>query len=226
VAGGGGGGGGGGASAPAAATVAVPAAVAKYHIAPSSGMDLADVAKTIKGSVQNSKQCPACSAFIPQEAVICVTCGHNTLTGRAARTRLEKAVGEKATKGSRGGGVNLSGETFAFIVMGVLALLFGLSYVDPMFITFYFIASGLYSLAYLILLIVTPFREGETGWGICAIASIFVPLVGLAMIYYIFAVSENAALKILFLAQVLATAGMLVLAFTIGPEVLSGAVGE
>ena len=205
------------------ATVAVPSAVANYDVAHSGGMDLADVAKTIKGSVQNSKQCPACSAFIPQEAVICITCGHNTLTGKAAKTRLEKALVVKGTSSRRkGGGLNISGEMFAFVVMGIMALLFGLSFIDPMFMIGYMVVAGLYSLAYVILLIVTPFMEGQSVWGICAIASLFLPFFGLAMVYYIFAVSENAALKIMFLAQLLAFVGMVVLFIALGPAAFGG----
>lgn len=198
-----------GGGAPRAA--AAPAPSANYD---DDALDLAAIAQMVPaGTVQTARQCPSCGAVVSNDAVICMSCGFNVSTGKGAKTRIEKAVGDRTGGGKRRRalGINLSAEMFSLIVMGLLAVLFGLSFVNPVFALAYALVTLLYSLAYYVLLVVTPFQEGESGWGICVLLSLLVPFCAVGVLYYIFAVSSSAALKVMFLAQIIAVVGLFIL---------------
>ncbi|MGQ0627240.1 MAG: hypothetical protein ACT4PL_03965 [Phycisphaerales bacterium] len=169
-------------------------------------LDLADIARTIPSSVQNAKACTACGAYVAQNAIICTSCGVNFETGKGVRTRVEASVAPKGKTKSRssGAGINISATTFAFGIIGVLVAIFAGTFVLPQLVFVLYAASILIWLGYFILLVVSAFQDGHASWGIAAILSIFVPFVGIAVLYYVFAITERASLKILFLAQLVA----------------------
>ncbi|HYE02235.1 MAG TPA: hypothetical protein VD963_03260, partial [Phycisphaerales bacterium] len=169
------------------------------------GIDLggAVAAEAVAHAPTPMQGCPDCGGHLDPAAVLCVRCGYDTRTRRGARTKIAAERDERAPRTRRRRGIHISGSTFAFIMIGLLAALFALAQVEPSMAIAYLVVAGLYTFGYYILLVITPFQDGDTAWGVVNIFS-FVPIIGLATLYYVFCVSERASLQVMFLAQFLA----------------------
>ncbi len=219
---------------------------AAYELADGQ-LDLADIAKSVQGSVLNAKPCTNCGGFIPAGGKVCTSCGFNTETGKAVKTKVEKAVQERGEKKSKMPTIHFDDSIVGIAIIGVMVSLFALTYVDVTFIGIYAVAYLLFALIYVVSLIVMPFRDGESSWGAFFVIALIInvlsvmsrmkggigfggviPLFGLGVlvgqIYYVFVVNERAVLKALCIAYFLGLIGLIALPF-LHAEAIKGSFG-
>jgi uncharacterized Zn finger protein (UPF0148 family) len=191
-------------ASPVAATVrpATPAAMEE---------DDAVMLSLVEGSTQvETVACPSCGAPIAMGAVVCMGCGYNTKTGKAGGTAVAKAPSATA---ARLKSVKFS-LTPGILVLGLLILLGLLGAATAankdLFLAYYVVVA-LFSLVTTVLTVVWAFQDGNKGWGITAILAIPIPCLGLAVLYYAFAVNDRPHLKALVAIELLAGVGLGVL---------------
>jgi hypothetical protein len=154
---------------------------------------------------QATTPCPSCGAPMSQGAVLCLSCGHNTQSGRRAKAKVAKVKVERS-----GPRISLS----PGLVAGILILVFGAGF--PLAIggeapaIAYYLGACVLSLVAWITMIVCAFKDGHTGWGITGIVSLVIPCVGLAMLYYLIAISERPMVKTLVAMSIIVTVAALV----------------
>jgi uncharacterized Zn finger protein (UPF0148 family) len=172
----------------------------------------------VEGSTQvETVACPNCGSPIAMGAVVCMGCGYNTKTGKTGGTAVAKAPSAAAAR--------LKSMKFS-LTPGMLALgclvLFGLLGAAAMsnkdLFLLYYGGLALFSLVTTILMIVWAFQDGNKGWGITGILQFVIPCVGLAMLYYVFAVNDRPHLKALVAIEILAGIAFVVLAMQAGVD--------
>lgn len=178
-----------------------------------------NASKDAPGTTARASNCNACSAAMSPGANICLVCGYNAQTGKVMKTKVLAA--DKAPKSASGSrrqriSIEIGGWGAFMICTAILGVMFGLAMNDVTNDQFF----GLFALTYLVLaivtmvmLVITPFREGEIGWGLVILLSPFVPFLGIAVLYYLFAVTDRGSLKGMYVACVIGYALMAILAF-------------
>lgn len=142
--------------------------------------------------------CPGCRAPMPGGAVVCLSCGYNMQTGRSLATAVAAPARERRARS-----IHVSPFTFGFLCVAGVGLFAAAGYYEPLAAAAFAIVVLIMMLVATIGFIVCAFADGDSGWGIVGIVGIFLPFVGLAMLYYIFAVSERGYLKGLYIASLL-----------------------
>lgn len=200
-------------AAPASKPAAAPVVAAAAGIDPL--MDQL-VSKTLasppvkegEAAIVGSGNCPACSAAMAPGAQICLVCGYNLKTGKVMKTKvLGPAKEPKSASGSRRQLISIEiGGTGAFLICtGILGVAFALAMNSPgdtTFIALYMATFGVIGLLTLVMLVITPFRDGDFGWGVVILLSPFVPFLGFAVLYYLFAVTDRGSLKGMYLSTI------------------------
>lgn len=184
----------------------------------------------LKGEPVATEPCPSCGIFMAPNVAICVSCGYNKETGKQIRTHTVAAPRERRQRKSREPSALAETLTSPMaLFFGLIALyggLFALSMTEPAMILALIIVVAVGSIATMIYEIVAAFADEDTGWGIVAICQI-VPCVGgicsLAMLYYVFAISERGHLKAM-LGSTLIGAVFYIFAIAMNPEFM-GSLG-
>ena len=134
--------------------------------------------------------CPSCGNALARGAVLCTNCGYNLSTGKRTVAGRPAALGKPKAA---------SGETpwyltawpylgFMFVVLGVL---YFLGRQNPVMILAFIAVALLFTVTVHIIVIVAAFRDGiATGF-----LTLCIPFYAL---YYVFKVSDNDTLKILY----------------------------
>lgn len=144
-------------------------------------------------TTSNTSPCPGCGALMSNDAVICLSCGHNRQSGRKAKVKVAKAPRQR----SEGPKLSMS----PGLVAAIILLLFGVAFPfaigsEAGALAYHFAASAVWLVAY-IMMVVCAFKDKDTGWGITGVLSFVIPCIGLAMLYYAFAVTGRAYVKVM-----------------------------
>jgi len=139
--------------------------------------------------------CPSCSAALPRGAILCINCGYNLKTGQRMVAGRPAAPGKPSSD---------QWETpwykTAYPYVGLLVVALGLFYLlgrgNPAMMLAFVGTAVLYSLTIHIIVIVAAFRE-SAGTGFLTLCIPFYA------IYFVFKVSDNDTLKILYGVAVL-----------------------
>jgi len=164
--------------------------------------------------------CPGCGNVLSGGALVCMNCGYNARVGKAAKTnivKMPKASQMPVPRRRSSGEFGPSFGVLFLLIVGPLSALCLLGTVSPMFWALGLLAAvGVY-LVGIVWGIVSAFREGETGWGVCGILSFIVPFVGLFFLYYMLVPNSDKWSKALF------TGGLV--SFIVGIFVLYAVLG-
>jgi hypothetical protein len=163
--------------------------------------------------------CNACSAAMSPGATVCLVCGYNAQTGKVIKTKVLAA--EKAPKSASGSrpqriSIEVGGWGAFLICSSILGVLFALAMndiKDDQFVGLFAITYMLMAIVTMVMLVFTPFREGEIGWGIVILLSPFVPFLGIAVLYYLFAVTDRGSLKGMYVACIIGYIMMAIIGF-------------
>lgn len=155
--------------------------------------------------------CPGCGVPLASIASVCMSCGYNKQTGRSGRVSVKKAPRERPRVP-----LTMSPGILFFISLVVLGGLFAAGLASPLFAVAFLLVYVLYALVGAISMIVLAFKDGNSGWGVVGLLSIIVPCLGLAMLYYVFAVNTRPILKVLIGVQLLCIPMYLILGFQLG----------
>ena len=166
---------------------------------------LAELASGVQ-VVESATACPSCG--LPISGAVCMSCGYNAATGKAVSTRVKKPKRDMPRVKVRLPGSMVFGligaAAFAFLFVSAKG-----GETGPLMT--YWIALIIWSLVTFISIMVSAFQDEHTGWGICAIASIFIAPLGIATIIYALLISPRGVLKALTLVQIGAAVGLGVL---------------
>ena len=210
--------------------------------APSSNEDPAMAALFASGGGASRAMvpCPSCGVAIPESATVCTSCGFNISTGKSMRTRFtaDKTVVDKKSDFK----LPISWDVIAGIML-VLVIGTGLwAALHPVGLVAFYLALGLNSLVCYLMLMIIPFQDKQTGWGLFNVfwpAGVVVlvmlkmaPLAGVLSLaapsliwYYVFRVNWRDSLKRLYIAGfigILALAGLFALH---GPQRIAESLG-
>ncbi|MFM9995235.1 MAG: hypothetical protein ACKVU4_05480 [Phycisphaerales bacterium] len=164
--------------------------------------------------------CPRCGAMTGSGSLVCMSCGFNRQTGRAARTSVSKAPRER-----RAPRIPMSlgpGMVFVICLAGFGGMA-AATMANPALFLLFLVVYLLFSLVATIMMVACPFMDGDNGWGIIAIVSLLVPIVGLLMLYYVFFVSDRGHLEAVLGSALIASFLILFLALNLDPEFLRDA---
>lgn len=171
----------------------------------------------------SAKRCDSCGNPLMNNAIVCLSCGFNSATGKAMKTRVsvDKIKEPKAPKikGSRYS-TSEFGPSFGVLFLIVLVPLVALALlgaVNPVFLVLSFVLAWLGLAIGNILGIIAAFRNDESGWGLCGILSFFVPFLGLVFLYYLLVGNSDKWSKSIFVGSFVA--------MILGAAVLVGVVG-
>jgi hypothetical protein len=168
---------------------------------------LASFADTLSAS-----NCISCSAGLAAGSAFCTACGTDQATGRQINTRTLKAPKEKKARSARtGGGPNISPGWIGLALIGIFAALTIFSGGNPEMLLLVQGLVALLGLTAWITTIVCAFMDGRPGWGVVGILS-FIPLVGLALLYYVFFINERAMVKMLIASNIICSIMVLIAA--------------
>lgn len=156
--------------------------------------------------------CPHCGVPSKKGAVLCLHCGYNRETGKTVHTHIERAKRESQPKERRTVQVAISGTVMFFSLCGLLGLLLTGAVMEPTLAPVYILGWLVLGLVAFIYLVVAAFVDGDVAYGIVALVSILLPIVGLANLYYAFVVSERGGLKAVYGAYLLGMLGLIPLA--------------
>lgn len=155
------------------------------------------------------KNCQNCGIQMPATGIVCTNCGFNTTSGKALKTKIEKAKVIKEKKASSGG-TDLSAETIGVWSAGIATLIvwgmaiYGLVMNDTTVIGAAFLAcygfAFLASIFTLIAAFMTSVVDGLLTW--------FLPFY---VLFFIFARCESLAVKLWFLCSVGSLIGVMIL---------------
>jgi hypothetical protein len=146
--------------------------------------------------------CRGCGVSVPVGTRICTGCGYDFVNKRKPGKVKVVAAEElvlKPGKWKKGNNsmfiriVSGSGVALGGAALLALGLLFGWN--SPEIRQFIAVFAILYGIIAAVLLVLTPFQEDRPVWGIIAIASLFIPFVGIAMLYYVIVVTERHSLR-------------------------------
>ena len=175
-----------------------PAAPTRVSLRVSAGTAPAQTPTSVADPPSDSAAsvCPSCSAALPRGAILCINCGYNLKTGQ------RMVAGRPAAPGKPSGD---QWETpwykTAYPYVGLLIVALGLFYLlgrgNPAMMLAFVGTAVLYSLTVHIIVIVAAFRE-SAGTGFLTLC---IPIYA---IYFVFKVSDNDTLKILYGVAVLA----------------------
>ncbi|MEY4384749.1 MAG: hypothetical protein RLY20_32 [Verrucomicrobiota bacterium] len=151
------------------------------------GMRIARPSEPAAPPAQTGPACPSCRTPMPRGAVLCTSCGYNTVTRQRVRT------------GSAAAAIASSGEAkwyqtpwpYIGLTVVLIGLFYALGKVNPAFYLGIAGTLGIYFLVVEILMLISAFKEG-VGTGLLCLC---IPIYAL---YYVFKVSENDTLKILY----------------------------
>lgn len=150
--------------------------------------------------------CPACSAPMNRDQVICVKCGFSIARGRQLRTHVQSAP--KEARGRRKVEMPaLSSTLVGPSIAGVMVLLGIAALASPPLTLLYYFALAVLGLGAWIYYIVAAFSDGDTGWGIMA----FVPVLGIVTFIYALFLTQRPNLKWLYATMLLGTVGLLII---------------
>jgi len=143
-----------------------------------------------------SDTCPSCSRPMSSGAVICTHCGFSTESGRQLRSRVSVQKAPKDAKEKK----RISLEASPLWVPGGLTVVFGVFYAaafsEPAHYFVPFLVSlAIFSFLLSLYVIIAAFGDEHGFWGILGIAAMFVPVIGLAMLFYVFFISHRTAMK-------------------------------
>jgi hypothetical protein len=162
--------------------------------------------------VSTAPICPSCAGVLAEGSAVCLICGYNRATGQQVSTKQFAAPREKTSRGGGGAGGAMSFLTSPWVMFIGLTLLLGGTFFagqeDQALMAIFMLTYLACAFATFIYEIVAAFADEDKGWGICAICQI-VPCIGgicgLAMIYYVFAISERGRLKAMLGATLMGT---------------------
>lgn len=169
--------------------------------------------------------CEQCGDAMPPGGRICVRCGFDRELGKRMRTRVVSAPQEKGASkaGAAAGAIGSTGtnivklllEPAVFAALGFFGLL-ALSLAarsDESLVPVLLGGLGLYGLIAWLSMIVTAFKDGNSGWGFCGIATPILPFAYFFVIYYLLMVAERKWLTMMWVGYfVLVLASWTVLA--------------
>ena len=214
------------APAPALPTKPKPAAVAPTLVDPimekvlSQALPNMPAGKDTPGVRSASSTCNACSAAMAPGAAICLVCGYNAATGKVIKTKVLAADKESSssTPGKRRRSISIELGGWGAFVLGIVIL--GLAFAlamndikDDQMFALYSTTLAIWGIITVIMLIITPFREGDFIWGFIILLSPFMPFFGFAVIYYLFVVTDRGSLKGMYVALVVGYILMGILVF-------------
>lgn len=153
--------------------------------------------------------CPSCHSFVADGTVICTSCGYNTQTGQRLSVKTVKAPRESSFELSGMLGLVLGPYGVALIIGALMAVLFAVAQGDETKVFAYLALDGLFALAIGVVTLIFAFRE-SAGTGFLTLC---VPCYA---VYFIYGVSDNSYLRILFPLSILMRIGGFALAQSIG----------
>ncbi|MEQ8771012.1 MAG: hypothetical protein RIB60_10950 [Phycisphaerales bacterium] len=170
-----------------------------YQTAPSGGVMDMLVDDAISAAPE---PCANCGKPCPKDAVICVKCGFNNATGKAAKTRVEKSKKDPKSRSASSGPMVSPG-----LIMGVGLAALALSAVltialSPGFLFMYLAVYGVLALASYAGTIFVPLREREIGWAIVNGLGIWI-----LTLYYVYGKSPSDLLKAMYTVALLGGLG-------------------
>lgn len=154
--------------------------------------------------------CPECGRPMIDGTVVCVGCGFNTKTNKRTHVKVVKVKPEPGEKAASGGG-GLADKPH---LVGIGAILFfgafaGAGFAVPEVGMIYPLVSSVFSLIVTVWLVITAWQE-EWWQGLLCL------LCGLYALYWAFVKCENALLKWLYGAAIIAS----ILGIVVNPEIM------
>lgn len=170
------------------------------------------LAALVEDSVQKTTYCPSCSGPMKVGSVICTSCGFNTESQQALKTKIQRAPrekGGKAESGRRRVRMTLGFPPWLhlIIVAGVFGPLFAMGMDDPDSAMIYGGLAGLYYLGMYILMIIFAFKDEMGRWGLWGIIGFFTGIGQILLIVATLMMSERGNMKVGALASVILVIG-------------------
>lgn len=166
--------------------------------------------------------CPNCAVLLKPGAVLCTSCGFDIEKGKAVRTRVQElsarerkaAAAPEKQKRSAGAGFNVEPSTVLVLVLIAVVGVAAWAYSDPSVMLLMYIAGGIMFYATMITMIVGAFKDEDGVWGILGIVALVTGFTGILTLYYIFAKSDRAMVKILAIATIVTFGLLFIVAFS------------
>lgn len=162
-----------------------------------------------------SQLCARCQGFMPEGDRLCMRCGFDRKLGAKRTTRVEAERPDPVEKEGRARPMDVT-----WMVVGYGVVTVGLA-VAALMVPSVFVPAVLLHMVLAVALSVTvlvcQFRDGDTVYAICTLASFFVGITGLVTLYWLFVVNDRGWLKGLWGSSVLANI-LLVIAMLTNPE--------
>jgi hypothetical protein len=159
--------------------------------------------------------CEQCGDAMPPGGRICVRCGFDRESGKRMKTRVQAAPQERGPSklGAAAGSLGSTGFTMArllaepavFSALGFvgLLLLYFAATTDEALVNVYIGCLGIYSLVGWLSMVVTAFKDGNAGWGILGIVSLFIPIGVFPVVYYLLMVAERRWLTMMWIGTII-----------------------
>lgn len=198
---------------------------AKVAAAPASEPNI--MAKLVDDSLKQAQgACPACRKKLKEGALICTNCGFNSTTGQMVQTAVQtpQLIVDKSAKKMRSRTrVHMDGSILVLVAMVLIGGAVLMSVVAPEMALVGVLLCGVFSVVLYFLTIITAFKDDQKMWGIiCIIIPFTGGISGLALLYYLFMVTERGYLKWLWVTIFLGTgASVVMLIANAPPEALN-----
>jgi len=183
---------------PGSQVTAVPVPVPVQASAPAPAPAIARAAAPAYAAppaTTTSSGCPSCGGALPRGAALCTQCGYNVVTGQRTVAGRPAALGKPTSPNYETRWYQTPYPYLAVVVM-VLAVLYFLGKQNPPMMLVFIGTALLYVFVAHIMVVVAAFRE-SVGTGFLALC---IPLYAL---YFVFKVSDNDSLKIIYAGAIL-----------------------
>ncbi|MBY0113301.1 MAG: hypothetical protein K2Y21_10795 [Phycisphaerales bacterium] len=198
--------------APRPAARPVPAPVATPD---DNDIDLSALASVeTTATMTESVPCRCCGRGVPDGTETCPFCDGNARTGKAAKSdapKKPKPSGPRFQMPALPFDVDINGSSLAVAALVGFGALLGLAQLSPIFYGIMGIALIVYALIFTACVIVIPFRDDQTTWGIINIVSSITGFGGILVLWYVLMVTERPWLKYMAGVMLLATVSLVIL---------------
>lgn len=191
--------------APAAKSVPTrtPPPVAPPSAFDEDGIDIRSAAmleaRTQAAELAEAESCPKCHGYLQSDQRLCMRCGFDRKRGAKVMTRVEKVKEQKEERRRQPLDITWIVVGFGLLTVGCAAsALLTSAMAVPALLLLSVLGFGLY-----ITIIACQFRDGETVYAVCAIASFFVGVTGFVTLFWLFAVNDRGWLKGLWACMIL-----------------------
>ncbi len=149
-------------------------------------------------TMTESVPCRCCGRGVPDGTETCPFCDGNARSGKSAKSdapRKSKPSGPRFQMPSLPFDIDINGGSLALAALVGFGALLGLAQVTPIFYGVFGIALIVYGLIFTACVVVIPFRDDQTTWGIINIVAAITGFGGILVLWYVLMVTERPWLK-------------------------------